>query len=211
MLLVKHINDRAAGLGVQFEWSICPTCSPVLHHAHGGMDLSTRDHVIWYYFLAIEVVYSRRALAPPPAASNIKSGLFHLPCKSHIAPCIPSVKPTPDDWLDVVETGDPPDSPKDARLEDQRALGVPAVLNGTYPEVRQQLKKTMYPTAVGEVIQLQVAGSIPEVEPLPLGILSSANPTVEVGAIILMDGVAVDTAKLTFGVCQPLQPWVLRP
>ena len=47
-------------------------------------------------------------------------------------------------------------------------------------------------------------------EPLPFGILSEANPTIKMGAIV-MDGVAINTAKLTVGVCQPLQPWVLSP
>ena len=46
MLLTKHINDGAAVLGVQIEWSICPTSAPVCHQAHGGMDLSTKDHVM---------------------------------------------------------------------------------------------------------------------------------------------------------------------
>jgi hypothetical protein len=44
------------------------------------------------------------------------------------------------------------------------------------------------------------------VEPLPFGIFSDANPTIKVGAIILMDGVAKDAAEPTVGVSQPLQP-----
>ena len=46
MLITKHTNDGAAGLGVQIEWSICPDHSPVRHHVHGGTDLSAQDHVI---------------------------------------------------------------------------------------------------------------------------------------------------------------------
>jgi hypothetical protein len=49
------------------------------------------------------------------------------------------------------------------------------------------------------------------VEPLPFGILSNANPAIKVGAIILMDGVAIDAAEPTVGVSQPLQLRVLRP
>ena len=46
-------------------------------------------------------------------------------------------------------------------------------------------------------------------EPLLFGIFSDANPAIEVGAIILMDSVAIDAAVLTVGVSQPLQPRVL--
>jgi len=49
------------------------------------------------------------------------------------------------------------------------------------------------------------------VEPLPFGVFSDANPAIKVGAIILMDGVAIDAAEPTVGVSQPLQPRVLRP
>ena len=48
-------------------------------------------------------------------------------------------------------------------------------------------------------------------EPLPFGVFSDANPAIKVGAIILMDGVAIDAAEPTVGVSQPLQPRVLRP
>jgi hypothetical protein len=109
-----------------------------------------------------------------------------------------------------VEAGDSTDSPKDARLEDQRALGVPAALDDPNPEVRQRLQKPSGPAAVGGVLQRQVTGSSPEVEPLPFGILSNANPAIKVGAIILMDGVAIDAAEPTVGVSQPLQLRVLR-
>ncbi len=69
----------------------------------------------------------------------------------------------------------------------------------------------MCPAAIGEVIEWQVAGSNPEVEPLPFGILSGTNPTIKVGAIILMDGVAIDIAEPTVSIRQPLQPRVLCP
>ncbi len=124
---------------------------------------------------------------------------------------VPRVESTPDDRLDIMELGDPTDSPKDASLEDQRALRVPAALNDPNPEFRQRLQKPSCPAAVGEVIQRQVAGSDPEVEPLPFGILGNTNPAIKVGAIILMDGVAIDAAEPTAGVRQPLQPRVLCP
>jgi hypothetical protein len=115
-----------------------------------------------------------------------------LPHEGHIAFRVSRVKSTPDDRLDIVEAGDPTDSPEDARLEDQRALGVPAALDDPNPEVCQRLQKPIGPAAVGEIIQRQVAGSNPEVEPLPFGVFSNTNPAIKVGAIILMDGVAID-------------------
>jgi hypothetical protein len=47
-----------------------------------------------------------------------------------------------------MEAGDPMDSPKDARLKDQQALGVPAALDDPYPEVCQLLQKLMCLTEV---------------------------------------------------------------
>ena len=103
-----------------------------------------------------------------------------------------------------MEAGDPTDSLKDACLEDQRALRVPSALDDPNAEVRQPLQKPSGPATVGEVIQRQVASSNPEVEPLPFGVFSDANPTIKVGAIILMDGVTIDAAEPTVGVSQPL-------
>ena len=110
-----------------------------------------------------------------------------------------------------MEAGDPTDSPKNARLKDQRAFGIPAALDNTYPEVHQRLQKPMCLAAVREVIQWQVAGSNPEVESLPFGVLSNSNPVVKVGSIVLMDGVTKDAAEPTVGIRQPLQLRVLRP
>jgi hypothetical protein len=124
---------------------------------------------------------------------------------------VPRVKSTPDDRHDIVEAGDPADSPKDAHLEDQRALIVPAALDDPNQEVCQRLQKPSGPATIGEVIQRQVANINPEVEPLPFGIFSDANPAIKVGAIILMDGITIEAAEPTVGVSQPLQPWVLRP
>ena len=59
-----------------------------------------------------------------------------------------------------MEAGDPTDSPKDARLEDQRALRVPAALDDPHPEVRQHLQKPSGPATGGEVVQRQVAGMV---------------------------------------------------
>ena len=52
----------------------------------------------------------------------------------------------------------------------------------------------MCPSTIGEVVQWQVASSNPEMESLPFGIAGSTDPSIKVGSIILMDGVAVDAA-----------------
>ena len=89
---------------------------------------------------------------PSTATADVEGGLFHLPHKGNKAFRVPRVKSTPDDRLDVVEAGDPADSPKDARLEDQRALRVPAALDDPNPEVRQRLQKPIGPATVGEIV-----------------------------------------------------------
>ncbi len=42
------------------------------------------------------------------------------------------------DRLDIMEAGDPTDSPKDARCEDQRALTIPAALDDPHPEAKAE-------------------------------------------------------------------------
>ena len=104
MLLTEHLNDGATRLGVQIEGPICPASPPVHHFPPRTM--------LWY-FLTIEVASSIRA------HGLIKGGLFHLPHKGHIAFHVPRVESTPVDRLNIMEAGDPADSPKDAHLEDQ--------------------------------------------------------------------------------------------
>jgi hypothetical protein len=107
-----------------------------------------------------------------------------IPCR------VPGVKPTPDDWFDVVKFGDSMDGAEDNRLEYQRPLQVPVPLNHSDPEVGQCHEEAVSPSAVGEVVQWQGAGGNTVIEPLPLCILSSTDPTVEVDSIIEMDGIA---------------------
>ncbi len=64
--------------------------------------------------------------------------------------------------------------------------------------------------AIWEVVEHELAGHNPKVQPLPHGILANTNPTIKVGSIILMDGVAIDPTEPAIGICQPLQPRVLR-
>ena len=91
MLLTKHINEGAAGLGVQNKWSIGPTRSPVRRHAHGGTDLSTKDHVM------VLPCNCGSILLPCAwslsASADVKVGLFHLPYEGHIALPTPSRGP----------------------------------------------------------------------------------------------------------------------
>ena len=177
MLLTEHLDDGATRLGIQVPGPIRPASPPVCHHAHGGTDLSAKDHVVVLPRNGGSILHP--CAWPSTATADVEGGLFHLPHEGNKAFRVPRVESTPDDRLDVVEAGDPADSPKDARLEDQRALRVPAALDDPNPEVRQRLQKPSGPATVGEVVQWQVAGSNPEVEPLPFGIFSDANPAIK--------------------------------
>jgi hypothetical protein len=95
-----------------------------------------------------------------------------------------------------VKSGDSTDTVEDDRLEYQRPLRVPAPLNHSDPEVSQRHEEAVSPSAVGEVVQWQGAGGDKVIEPLPLCILSGTNPTVKVGSIIEMDGIAKDPKEL---------------
>jgi hypothetical protein len=61
------------------------------------------------------------------------------------------------------------------------------------------------PSAIGEVVQWQGAGSNTVIELLPLCILSGTNPTIKVGSIIEMDGIAEDPKKPPIHGGEPLQ------
>ena len=98
---------------------------------------------------------------------------------------------------------------EDDSLEDKRTLQVPAAFNDPDPEACQGLQEPSGPAAIREVVEQELAGRNPKVQPLPLGILAHTNPAIKVGAIILMDGVSIDPTEPTIGICQPLQPWVL--
>jgi hypothetical protein len=123
---------------------------------------------------------------------------------------IPSVKSATDDGLDVMEAVHPPHSTEDDGLEDERTLRVPTTFDDPDPEARQGLQKPSGPAAIREVVEQELAGRNPKVEPLPLGVLANTDPAIEVGAIILMNGVTVDSAKPTIGIRQPLQLRILR-
>ena len=99
-----------------------------------------------------------------------------------------------------MEAVDSPHLAEEAGLENKRALRIPMALHNPNPEACQGLQKPICPAADWEVIQQELVRCDPEVEPLPFGIFINTNSTIKVGAIILMDGVAVDAAEPTVGV-----------
>ncbi len=76
---------------------------------------------------------------PTTTTTSVEVGLLEGLHKGHIPTCIPSVKPTPDDGLDVMKAVNAPDSTKDAGLEDQQTLGVSMTLNNPNLEAHQGL------------------------------------------------------------------------
>jgi hypothetical protein len=140
-----------------------------------------------------------------PATTRVEVHFLDLLNQCGIPRRVPGVEPTPDDWFDVVESGDSMDTVEDDCLEYQRPLRVPAPLNHSDPEVSQRRKEAVSPSAIGEVVQWQGAGGNMVREPLPLCILSGTNPTVEVGSIIEMDGIAKDPKEPPIRGGEPLQ------
>jgi hypothetical protein len=104
-----------------------------------------------------------------------------------------------------VKSGDSTDAVEDDRREYQQLLQVPAPLNHSNPEVSQHCELAVSPSAVGEVVQWQGASSNTIIKPLPLCTLGSTNPTVKVGSIIEMDGIAKDIKELPIRCSEPLQ------
>ena len=73
--------------------------------------------MLWY-FLTIEIVSSCHTCGPPlPQPMSMVASSTAL--TRDIASCVPRAKSTPDDWLYIMEVGDPTDSPKDTHLEYQ--------------------------------------------------------------------------------------------
>jgi hypothetical protein len=140
-----------------------------------------------------------------PAATRIEVCFLDLLNQCNIPCCVSGIEPTTDDWFDIVESGDSTDAAEDGHLEYQRPLQVPAPLNHSNPEVGQRCKEAVSPSAVGEVVQWQGAGGNTVIEPLPLCILNSTNPTIKVGSIIEMDGIAKDPKELPIRGGEPLQ------
>ena len=74
---------------------------------------------------------------PSTPASDVKVGLLNVFDQCNIPTVVPSIKPTLDDWLDIVESTDSADSPD---LEDKRMLRVPAAFDASLPKVGESVE-----------------------------------------------------------------------
>ncbi len=104
-----------------------------------------------------------------------------------------------------MKLGDSTDTAEDDHLEYQGLLQVPVPLNDSNPEVGQRCEETVSPPAIGEAVQWQGTSGVVVVKPLPLCILGGANPTIKVGPIVEMDGVAKYLKELPIRGCEPLK------
>jgi hypothetical protein len=145
--------------------------------------LATKYHVV-------VLVRERGGIIPtldfnsPPATTRVEVHFLDLLHQRNIPCCVPGVKPTSDDWFEVVKLGNSTNAMEDDRLEYQQPLQVQALLNDSDPEVSQRCEETVSPPAIGEIIQWQGTSGDAVVKPLPLCILSSTNPIIEVGFIV---------------------------
>ncbi len=83
---------------------------------YGSTDLTAKDHVVL-------LPCHQGSIHPPDArtataTTNIEVGLLDGLHKDHIPTCVPSVEPTPDDGLDIVEVVNSPHPTKDDCLKD---------------------------------------------------------------------------------------------
>ncbi len=84
------------------------------------------------------------SILPPQACAastttNIEVCLLNGLHKGHMPTRVPSIKPTPDDGLNIVEAVNSPHPTKDDGLKDQGTLRVPATLYYTNLGARQGL------------------------------------------------------------------------
>ena len=85
---------------------------------------------------------------PSTPASDVKVGLFNVLDQCNIPILVPSIQPTPDDWLDIVESTDSVDLPENAHLEDKQTLRVPVAFNAPLPKVGEGFQELICPSAV---------------------------------------------------------------
>jgi hypothetical protein len=64
----------------------------------------------------------------PPATTRVKVCFLNLPYQRDVPCRIPSIKPTPDNWFNVMESSDPTDAAEDDRMEYPGWLSCGAVL-----------------------------------------------------------------------------------
>ncbi len=185
-------------------WMLWSSSSPVGHHPDGRANLATKYHVVVLACMRGGIILTLD-ICSPPTTTRVEVHFLNLLHQQDIPHCVPGIKPTPDDWFDVVKSGDSTDAAEDDHLEYQQLLQVPVLLNDSDPEVGQHCEETVSPPAVGEVVQWQGTSSDTVVRPLPLCILGSTNPTIEVGSIIEMDGVAKYPDEPPIRDSEPLQ------
>jgi hypothetical protein len=144
----------------------------------------------------------------PPATTRVNVRFLNLAYQRNIPRRVPSIKPTPDNWFNVMESSDPADAVEDDHLEYQQTLQVSPPLNDSNPEVGQRCQKTVSPAAIGEIVQWQGACGDAVVKLLPLCIFSGTNPTIKMGSIVEMDCIAKESEELPIRSGEPLQSWV---
>ena len=204
VFIPKHVDDRPAGFGIQIVRAIRTSGAAIGHHPDGRTDLAAEHHGVVSARERGGIVLSSD-FHSPPASTGVEVRFLDALHQCDIPSRVPGVEPIPYDRLDVVESSDPADAAEDDRLEHQRPLRVPASLNDSGPEVGQRRQEAVSPSAVGEVVQWEGARGDAVVEPLPLCVFIDADPTVEVGAIVQMDGVSEDPKEPSIGSRDPLQ------
>ncbi len=153
MVFRKHIDDGAAGLGVQIVWLIRSNGALVCHHLDSSMNLATKDHVVILSCKQGSILPLNSS--PTPSATHVQVCLLDFLHKSHVFHCDSGIQSTPNDWIHIMEPIDSMVAAEDDYLEDQRLLRVPAALNDFDQKVGQRLKESVSPATVGGVVQLQ--------------------------------------------------------
>ena len=138
----------------------------------------------------------------PPTSTRVKLHFLDLLHKRDIPPHIPSIKPTPYNWLDIMESCIPWTR---QRMKDWNTNDCSVTLNDSDPEVGQHQQEAMSPLTVGEVIQWEGARGDAVIKLLPFCIFIDTDPTINVGAIGEMDHVAEYPEELLIHGHEPLQ------
>jgi len=144
VFLPKHINDWPSRFGVQIIWMIRTPGASVGHHPNGRTDLSAEHHGVVSACERGGIVLASD-FHSPPTSTRVEVRFLDLLHQGDKPPRVPSIEPTPNDRLDFVESRDPTDAAEDDRLEYQRPLRVPTMLNYSDPEIGQRRQEAMSP------------------------------------------------------------------
>ncbi len=99
-------------------WS---STAPVGHHSDGSSDLAPKHHGIIPACKRGGIVLMVD-FHSPPATTRVKVCFLDFPYQRDVPCRVPSVKPTPDNWFNAMESHDPTDVAEDDCLEYQRPL-----------------------------------------------------------------------------------------